>query len=458
MSEFARDSCAVSGEDHDAPMGFASQVLVATAATEGSFDNFSRHLDPAWIEEALAATGCATLRRRRLPVEQVVWLVIGMGLLRDRPIAEVVRHLDLALPARDTKGVASSAVSQARQRVGAPPLEWLFVRTGAEWGHASADRHRWRGLAVYGVDGTSLRLPDSDENRDHFGGQRAIRGESGYPQLRLVTLMALRSHVLAAASFGPYTSELHYAADLWPSVPNESLTIVDRGFFAATVLMPLEAGGTSRHWLTRARTNRKWRVVKQLGRGDALVELDVSGYARKQNDDLPKTWLARAINYRKNGHDEQVLLTSLTDAERYPAAELVELYHERWELELGYDEIKTELLEREETIRSKSPEGVAQEMCGILIAYNLVRLEMERIAVDLDVTPSRISFVAALLFIRDEWHWSWITNSPGAIPRHIADMREKIRRFLLPPRRPERSYPRSVKIKMSNYTRKRRVK
>jgi hypothetical protein len=445
-------------EDHDAPMGFASQVLAATAATEGSFDNFSRHLNPAWIEEALAATGCATLRRRRLPVEQVVWLVIGMGLLRNRSIAEVVRHLDLALPARDARSVASSTLTQARQRVGAAPLEWLFVRTGAEWGHRSAARHRWRGLALYGVDGTSLRLPDSDENRAHFGGQRTSRGDSGYPQLRLVVLMALRSHVLAAASFGPYAGELQYAADLWPSVPNDSLTIVDRLYLAATVLMPLEAGGANRHWLTRARSKQRWRVLKQLGPGDALVELDVSMHAQQQNRELPKTWIARAINYKKAGHDEQVLLTSLTDDERYPAAELVELYHERWEIELGYDEIKTELLEREETIRSKSPEAVAQEMCGILIAYNLVRLEMERIADELEVPPSRISFIAALRFIRDEWHWSWITSSPGAIPRHISQMRDKIRRFLLPPRRTERSYPRSVKIKMSNYTRKRRTK
>jgi Transposase DDE domain len=362
------------------------------------------------------------------------------------------------LPASDGSSVVSSAVSQARQRVGAEPLEWLFVRTAAQWGHASADKHRWRGLALYGVDGTTLRVPDSDENRDHFGGQRAIRGDSGYPQIRLVVLMALRSHVLAAASFGPYLGELHYASDLWPSVPNASLTIVDRGYLAATVLMPLEAGGNDRHWMTRTTARTKYRVVKQLGLGDALVELDVSSYARRQNDDLPRTWLARAIDYRREGYAEQHLLTSLTDAERYPASELIELYHERWELELGYDEIKTELLDRQETIRSKSPQGVAQEMCGILIAYNLVRLEMERIADEIDVPPTRISFVAALRHIRDEWHWSWITRSPGAIPRHLRDMREKIRRFLLPPRRPERSYPRSVKIKMSNYTRKRRLK
>jgi hypothetical protein len=437
-------------------MGFASQVLAATAATEGSFRSFSQHLDPIWIEEALAATEHGTLRRRRLPAEQIVWLVIGMGLLRDRPITEVVRHLDLALPTSKSKGVASSSITEGRQRVGAKPLEWLWVRTASQWGHASADRYRWRGLALYGVDGTSLRLPDSDENRDYFGGQRGSRGDSGYPQMRLVVLMALRARVLAAASFGPYDSELRYAADLWPSVPDNSLTLVDRGFLSANILMPLEAGGAHRHWLTRAKSSSSWRVLKQLGPGDAWVEFSVSDHAQKQNDDLPKTWIVRAIDYQRDGHDKQVLLTSLTDADRYPAEEIIDLYHERWDLELGYDEIKTDLLEREETIRSKSPEAVAQEMCGVLIAYNLVRLEMERIAAELDVPPNRISFVAALRFIRDEWHWSWITRSPGAIPRHIADMREKIRRFLLPPRRPERSYPRSVKIKMSNYTRKRR--
>jgi len=440
-------------------MGFASDILLTSAATEPhSFENFSRHLDSAWIEEALLATGTATVRRRRLPSEQVVWLVIGMGLMRDRPISAVVEQLDLALPSRSGSDVASSGIAQARARVGAPPLEFLFVRTAGDWGHASADRHRWRGLALYGVDGTAIRVPDSDENRRHFGGQPAGngRGDAGYPQLRLVVLMALRSHVLAGASFGPYDDERRYANDLWSSIPDNSLTIVDRAYLAATCLMPLEAGGNNRHWLTRATKRTKWRVVEKLGKGDLLVELTVSDYARHQNGDLPKTWLVRAIEYRHAGHDKQVLLTSLTNAELYPAEELVELYHERWEIELGYDEIKTELLEREETIRSKNPEGVAQEMCGVLIAYNLVRLEMERLAEEADISPTRVSFVVALRFIRSEWEWSAASRTPGAIPGHLRDMRIKIRRFLLPPRRSDRVYPRAVKIKMSNYSRNRR--
>ncbi len=439
-------------------MGLASNLLITSADTAPhNFENFARHLDPTWIEEALLTTGTSTLRRRRLPSEQVVWLVIGMGLMRDRPIGEVVGDLDLALSTSKTNDIAPSSIVQARMRVGARPLEWLFVRTATQWGHTSADQNRWRSLAVYGVDGTTLRVPDSDENRKHFGGQPAGegRGDSGYPQLRLVVLMALRSHVLAAASFGPYSDERGYANDLWSSVPDDSLTIVDRNFLAANTLMPLEAGGANRHWLTRAKSTTKWRVIKKLGRGDSLVELDVSAHARRQNDELPKTWIMRAVEYQRPGYKTQVLLTSLTDAERYPASELAVLYHERWELEIGYDEIKTDLLEREETIRSKTPDGVAQEVCGVLIAYNLIRLEMERIAKEAQVPPTRISFIAALRFIRTEWYWSSRTRSPGAIPKHLADMRIKIRRFVLPPRRGERVYPRAVKIKMSSYSRNR---
>ncbi|MEO7732042.1 MAG: hypothetical protein ABIY55_13790 [Kofleriaceae bacterium] len=91
----------------------------------------------------------------------------------------------------------------------------------------------------------------------------------------------------------------------------------------------------------------------------------------------------------------------------------------------------------------------------MLLAYNLVRLEMERIAEETGVAPTRISFVAALRLIVDEWSWSTITSSPGAIPRHLTDLRDKIRVFVLPERRSGRVAPRAVKIKMSNYARKR---
>src|SRR5678815_5456374 len=161
---------------------------------------FVASLDPDWIDEALEATGTATIRRRRLPAEQVVWLVIGMCLFRDLSMRELVSTLDLALPGSRGIRVAPSSIVQARERLGDEPLKWLFDRTASTWAHASARTHAWRGLALYGADGTSVRVPDSVENRAHFGGQDTRwDSTSGYPLVRMVTLMACLLYTSDAA-------------------------------------------------------------------------------------------------------------------------------------------------------------------------------------------------------------------------------------------------------------------
>ena len=418
------------------------------------FADVRRHLDPLWIEQALEATGTATLRKRRLPAEQVVWLVIGMALYRDRPIYELVDRLDLVLPGCNST-MAPSAVVEARARLGADPMEWLFEKSARKWAHESARRHAWRGLALYGVDGSTLRVADSAENRAHFGGPDGARGESGYPLVRVTTLMALRSHLMAWVAFGPYEeSEIVLASALWREVPDDSLMMVDRGFLAAGILVPLNRDGKNRHWLTRAKSTTRWRVLERLGKDDDLVEFEVSPQARAYDPSLAKTFTARVVRYQKKGFRPETVVTSMTDQEAFPASEIVALYHERWELELGYDEIKTEMLDREESIRCKSVEAVEQELWGIFLAYNMVRLEMERTADQVGVEPVRISFVGALRLICDEWWWA-SSSSPGAIPKNLARLSSRIARLVLPPRRSERRYPRAVKIKMSNYPKKR---
>lgn len=435
------------------------EALEATAAyaTPEEFASFTAHLDRAWIEEALLSTGTATIRKRRLPSEQVVWLVLGMGLLRDLPISDVVDRLDLALPSAEGRSVAGSAIPAARRRVGAAPLEWLFARTAAEWGPRSAARERWRELSLWAIDGTTLRVADSDENRAHFGAQprgSAGRGDSGYPSLRLAVLMTLRSHVITAANFGPYlTDERSYAESLWEAVPDDALVILDRNYMQGNVMARADHE-RRRHWLMRAKANTVWQVVERLGKGDCIVEKAVTRAARRQDPALPDALTVRAIEYR-HGKEKRFLLTSLLDAEKYPADEIVALYRERWEIELGYGELKTDMLERAETIRSKSPESVAQELWGILVAYNLVRVEIERIADEVGVEPLRISFIEALRFMREQWLWASMTRTPGAIPGRLRTMKDRIRRFVLPRRRTERRYPRAVKLKMSNYERKR---
>lgn len=430
---------------------------IASFPPPEEFSQFAQDVPAEWIEQALSATGTATLRKRRLPVEQVPWLVIGMALYRDRPITDIVNKLDLAMPSPLSPTVAPSAVVQARDRLGEAPMAWLFAKTADQWAHQEAGRDRWRGLALYGIDGTTMRVPDSEENRDHFelinGGHR---GSSGYPVLRLTALMALRSHILAAASFGPYRrDERSYAKDLWPCLPNHSLVVVDKHYFAATTLIPLHRDGTNRHWLIRAKNNAKYQRVKRLGKHDELVEFKVSKDARQKDKSLPEKWVVRLIRYQRKGFQPQYLLTSMLDPDAFPADEIVDLYHERWELELGYDEVKTEMLDNI-PLRSKSVDRLRQEVWGLLIAYNLVRLEMARVADEAGVAPTRISFVAVFRMICDEWLWCAIA-SPGAIPRHLKNLRKKVSLFVLPPRRSERSYPRAVKVKMSNYKKKRRV-
>jgi hypothetical protein len=430
------------------------KALAAAAefADSGTLDDFKKHIPADWIEEALSWAGTATIRRRRLPAEQVVWLVIAMGLFRDQPIERIVDSLDLAIPDKRDTLVAKSTITQARQRLTEDPLAYLFMTTASEWAARSAEADRWRGLNVFGLDGTTLRVPDSPENRAAFGGALAGggRGESGYPLVRVVAMMAVRSHLLSTFRFADYhTGETTLARDVWQEVPENSLVLVDRGFLVKKDLIGLELSG-NRHWLTRTKVNTKWSILEKLGKDDYLVEWDV------HETDLPSNWQIRAIHYKRKGHGRMTLLTSLIDPEKYPAKELIELYHERWETELGYDEVKTHLLEREEAIRSRTPEGVRQELWGIALAYNLVRLEMERVAAEEGVPPTRLSFTGSLRLIRAALMWMGGARfATGTIPKRLANLRRHMKRLLLPPRRRDRAFPRAVKVKMSNYARKR---
>jgi hypothetical protein len=305
------------------------------------------------------------------------------------------------------------------------------------------------------VDGSVLRIADTPENESAIGRPRTGRGCAAYPQLRLVALMALRTHLLAGLALGPFnTGEVTLAESLWDRIPDHTLTILDRGFLSYGLLYRLQTQGALRHWMIRAKSNLKWLVIRRLGANDHLVEITMSKPARRADPQLPKTLQVRAVRYQRRGFRAQTLLTSLTDGKRYPAAEIAALYHERWELELAFDEIKTHTLEREETLRSRTPERVYQEVWGLAVGYNLVRLAMTKAAEDAGVPPQRLSYRHALLLIRGFWLFAGITSAPGLLPRRLEHLRRDLALLVLPERR-ARCYPRAVKIKMSNYPRKR---
>lgn len=422
---------------------------------EGGLEQFAASLDPEWIEEALASTGKASIRRRKLPAEQVVWLVLGMCLFADRSIVDVVDHLKLVAPG--VKKLAPSNIPKARYRLGPDPLRWLFEKVADVWGETPG-LGGYHNLSLYGIDGSHLRVQDTDDNFIYFGkpGGRNGSSDAGYPQLRLVGLMNLSNRLLTAAEAGPWSQgEQTLVKPLTQQIPNNSLTIVDRGFYAYLWINELLSGGTERHVMIRAKKNLTFEIVKILPDGSALALVRPHKKLRKEHPELPESILLRVVDYKLPGGKPSRLFVSLLDSIAYPAKELIVMYHERWELEVGFDEIKTHMLERKECLRSKKHEGVYQELWGQLLTYNLVRREMLLAAQAHGLPPKRISFRSSLLWIRNFWITAALTRSPGSIPKHLAELRSTLDVLILPERRSERRYPRHVKIKMSNYKRNR---
>lgn len=390
--------------------------MARTIGRYADASGLSRAIDAAWVGQALARTGKASIRRRKLPAEQVIWLVIALALYRHQSIADVAAHLDLMLPDAVNPEIAKSALTQARQRLGEEPLAQLFAMSAAHWDERHQGGRTWRGLARYAVDGSTLRTPDSVENRAYFGAQ-AYPDDlvASYPQLRLLTLTALATHLVRDAVFGPYgKNEMVYARGLLDRVPSHSLTVFDKGFFSASLLLRHQQGGDERHWLIPARKDCQWQRLDPHPT-DYRVRMKVSPQARKAEPSLPEFWEARAIETVSRHGKRRILLTSLTDTKAYPARDIAEQYEERWRIETSYRELKQELLGSELTLRSDTPQTVCQEVWGALLAYNLVRLEMAEVANEAEVKPTQLSFTLALHYIRHEWGWMAI-ESPASCP------------------------------------------
>lgn len=433
----------------------SSLVSLGDGTLPESFEGLKSQIPLEWIEAALTERCMATVPKRKLPMETVIWLVIGMALYRDRPIGELVRRLDLVLPDKDgnPQDVTEGAIPQARDRVGSRPVGELFRATARRWAADSAESLLWRGLKVLGVDGTTLSIPDTTENRATFGGPTTGNVTAGYPMVRLSALMVLRSHVVWDFAFGRYENgEAELLGRLMSEIPEESVTILDRGYNSHAVVQGFD--GKKRHCLVRWKGVPSWKVVKPLGPGDAVVEIELKGCTTlKKHPELRPVYQMRMIRYERPGFRKSVLLTTMLDPKKYPKAEIADLYHERWELELGYDEIKAQELARMETIRSKTVERVKQEIYGLMIAYNLVRREMENAARALKLPPRRLSFQYSLRVIRDLFWWA-STASPGSLPKMVERMRMELKHIVLPERRGERSYPRQRKRRSMKYAHK----
>jgi hypothetical protein len=422
------------------------------------FGRLGELLPVEWIEAALVACGKASVRKRRLPAEQVVWLVIALALYRRLPVKEIVDSLDLALPELNDRCITTSATTQARQRLGAQPLRWLFETTAIRWIEQDQARFLFHGLSVLAMDGTTLRLAESEANRSHFGAQNYPDDKvASYPQARGVTLIMLATQLIRDARFGPYkTSEMTFAHELLASVPDDSLTVIDRGFFSAELLCNLVSQGTNRHFLIPSKSTTKWKLLDG-SEEDGLVEMAVSGQARLRDPTLPQTWQARAIRVANNNGKFSYLLTSLTDRKQFKAKEIIDYYAMRWRIETSYRELKHSMMGSALTLRSMSVEGTEQEIWGAMIAYNLIRLEITKAAIEAKCEPTQISFTTAMFTIQHELMFMGPAMSPGNIPARLKQLRERLV-LDLKASRPGRKFDRVVKAVAQRYPERRLTK
>jgi Insertion element 4 transposase N-terminal/Transposase DDE domain len=391
------------------------------------------------VDAVLAETRGMQRRLRALPSRVVVYLLLAAGLFEGLGYRQVWARLVSGLgwlgPAP-----SSSALAQARRRVGAAPLKALFELLAGP----PAGAVRWRGLLVCAMDGTTMSVPDSPANLARYGHQAGSHGGSGYPLVRVVAVVACGTRALLGVTFGPFSKgETSYAPEVLGCLRAGMLLLADRNFAVAKLVSAIAgAGGRGADVLIRCKSTRVLPRLAPLPDGSWV---SVLGGVRVRVIDAQIT-LTLSGGGRRTGHYR--LITTLTDPRRYPALDLVKLYHRRWEIETAYLELKSTTLGGR-LLRARTPPGIDQEIYALLAAYQALRLAMADATTGTSVPADRASFTIALLAARDQ-----VIHAAGVIAGTVIDLVGAIGRAVLAsplPERRDRSCPRIVKRAISKH-------
>jgi hypothetical protein len=408
-------------------------------------------LPPTLMAQVLAEAAVPSRYCRRLPGWFMLWFVVGLGLFSRDSYRQVFRWLQ---PFRRGGTPDRSTLCMARQRLGVGPVRRLLDRAVTLLAGPTTPGAFHRGYRLMGLDGFVVDLADSAANDRAFGRPGSGRGRGAYPQARVLSLCELGTHVLWRSLVKPCRrAEVKIAPGLLRHLTADMLLLWDRNFFSYALVRQV-AVDRQAQLLARVKVGLIFRPIRVLSDGSYLARVYESGRHRDRGDG---GILVRVIEYtltdpgRAGDGERHRLITTLLDEAVDPAADVVVLYHERWEEELTIDEVKTHQRERP-VLRSRTPAGVVQEIYGLLTAHGLVRRVMGAAAARAGVAPRRVSFTGALKVLRCR-----LAECPADEPgraRWYDRLVEEIAEDLLPDRRP-RINPRVIKKKMSNWKKKR---
>ena len=357
------------------------------------------------IGPVLSNTGKSSIRQRDLPAQVVVYYVIALALYMQSSYREVLRCLLEAVqwlrdPSLGVRVAGKSGISQARTRLGWEPLRQLHDELVKPVAVPNTRGAWYRSSRLVSLDGSTLDVADEKANEEAFSRPGASRGSSAYPQIRFVSLVENGTHVLFGSQMDSYrTSEITLAKAVLPRMRSGMLCLADRNFFGFELWKLAQATGADLLW--RMKKNMRMAREKLLADGSYLSHVYPS-----ERDWRHKTngILLRVIDYRLEGIEgsEPIyrLATTVLDPGKAPAGELAALYHERWEIETAFDELKTHLRGAKIVLRSKTPDLVRQEFYGLLMAHFAIRGLMHEAALNADEDPDRLSFLHAVRVIR----------------------------------------------------------
>jgi hypothetical protein len=362
------------------------------------------------VEQVLFETERLSERERDLPAHVMVYYAIALALYAEVSTREVLRCVVegarwLGDPIA-TRMPSKSGISQARSRLGAAPLEALYREVVAPVATTSTPGAWYRGWRVMSLDGTTLDVGDTAGNAKAFGRPASPRGANAtgaFPQIRLMGLLENGTHAICGAELGAYgTSEVTLAAAVVSRLTREMLCLADRGLLSFDLWRRAAATGAALLW--RAGATLTLPIVERHADGSYRSELRWNA-GSKSADRTPIP--VRVIEYTlpdvPTADAAYRVVTSILEPERAPAADLAALYHERWEMETAFDELKTHLRGAQRVLRSKTPELVRQEAWGFLLAHFAIRSLMHEAALGAlprARDPDTLSFTHALRVTR----------------------------------------------------------
>jgi hypothetical protein len=294
---------------------------------------------------------------------------------------------------------AKSAFSYRRKQLGSEVLEELFRQCAGPTATAETPGAFWKGMRLLALDGTRESVPDTDANREtfHYSTDDADT-HSPFPQARVVMVVETGTHLICDAEITSCREGETNGARRLVARHNweHTLLLWDSGFHANRAIFQIRA--LNGHMLGRLRSTVLPKPFVTLADGSYLVPI------REERDHRTgPEMLVRVITYTFTdpripgaGQEKYRLVTTLLDPFVYPAKELVVLYHERWHVELVIGETRNALRLSEWTLRSRTPEGVIQELYALLLVHTLVRTLMVRAANAAAIAPVSLSFTATL--------------------------------------------------------------